>query len=502
MKWKSLLLCILVLAGCGGEAEQSSRIVIGVEAGPDNLDPRIGNSLGAARVHQLLFNRLVLLDDRGLPYGDLAESWEQPDDRTYVFRLRPGVTFHNGRACTSRDVVYTYESLLRGDVISSKKASLEMIEKVETRDDETVIFTLKEPFSSFLVNLSIGIVPEGAGDRFSDQPVGTGPFSLKYHRPEQEILLRRNPDYFNGEACSEEILIRIIPNAGIRALELEKGSIDAVVNDLNPDDVVRLKEKESLYVLQQMGTTYHYIGFNLKDPVLGNKKVRQAIGHAIDRDKIIRTILRGLAHPATGLLGPANWAYNDAVPVYDFDPQKARRLLDEAGYPDPDGQGPQTRFSLSFKSSTNKLSKQKAEIYKEYLRDIGIDLSLRSFEWATFYNDIKNGDFQIYSLAWTGIEDGDIYRTRFHSGAVPPFGFNRGRYANPEVDLLIEQAKVTLERNALKEIYHQIQAIIAEEAPYISLWYTDNFAVLKKNVTGFRLTPNASFAPFAQACLK
>ena len=493
-----LIASAFFLFGCGGEEVTVSRLVVGIEEGPDNLDPRIGNSLGASRFHQLCFNRLVLLDENGLPVPDLAERWERPDETTYVFHLRKGVRFHQGGACTSKDVIYTYRSILDGEVISSKKAALEVIDRIEASDDHTVAFHLKESFSPFLVNLSIGIIPEGAGEKFSRDPGGTGPYRLKQYLPEQQILLEANQNYFDGPPHYQEILLRIIPNAGIRALELEKGSIDMVVNDLNPDDVIRLKDFETLQVHTETGTNYHYIGFNMRDPILKNRKVRQAIGHAIDRKKIIRTILRGLAEPATGLLAPNNWAYNPEVYRYRYDPELARKLLDEAGYPDPDGDGPGTRFSLTFKTSTNKLSKQKAEIYKEYLRSTGIGVSIRSFEWATFYSDIKKGDFQIYSLIWTGIEHGDIYRTRFHSSAVPPFGFNRGYYGNTEVDQLIERSKTTLETGELKKIYGRIQEIIAEEAPYISLWYGTNIVVMKKGIAGFELTPSASFRPLAK----
>jgi peptide/nickel transport system substrate-binding protein len=500
--WTGLMAVLFFPAGCGEKAGPASRLVVGIEAGPDNLDPRIGNSLGASRVHQLVFNRLVLLDEKGLPVPDLAERWERTDETTYVFHLREGIRFHDGRPCTSKDVVYTYRTILDGTVISAKKAALDVIDRIEARGENSVSFHLKEPFSPFLANLSIGIIPEGAGPDFGRHPAGTGPYALKEHLPEQQLLLEANPDYFGGAPHYREILLRIIPNAGTRALELEKGSIDMVVNDLNPDDVVRFGGLQNLQILTETGTNYHYIGFNMRDPLLKHKKVRQAIGHAVDRDKIIRTILQDLAVPATGLLAPNNWAYNPDVYRFRYDPDLARKLLDDAGFPDPDGDGPGTRFSLTFKTSTNKLSKQKAEIYKEYLRNIGIDLSIRSFEWATFYSDIKKGDFQIYSLIWTGIEHGDIYRTRFHSAAVPPFGFNRGHYSNPEVDGLIEQSSRTLETDALKEIYGRIQAIIAEEAPYISLWYGTNVAVMQKGIAGFRLTPNASFRPLAQTYLE
>jgi len=213
--------------------------------------------------------------------------------------------------------------------------------------------------------------------------------------------------------------------------------------------------------------------------------VRQAIAHAIDRDAIIRHLLKGLGTPATGLLSPFHWAYESSVSRFDYSPERAKKLLDEEGFPDPDGDGPRPRFRLSYKTTTLDLRRRIAVAFKEQLSQVGIDLDVRAYEWGTFYGDIQKGNFHLYSLSWVGVTDPDIYFSLFHSTSVPPQGNNRGRYHNAEIDRLLEQGRRSLNLEERKRIYSTVQQILARDLPYIPLWWTKNVVVMKRAIRGF-----------------
>ena len=284
---------------------------------------------------------------------------------------------------------------------------------------------------------------------------------------------------------------------------LKKGTVDFIQNDIEPDMLPWLKKNSDASILTHQGTIFQYIGMNLDHPILKIPEVRQAIAYAIDREAIIRHLLKGLATPATGLLSPSHWAYEPSVPRFPHNPEEAKRLLDRAGFPDPDGDGPLPRFKLSFKTTTLDLRRRIAETFKEQLGRVGIELEVRTYEWGTFYGDIQKGNFHLYSLSWVGINDPDIYFTLFHSRSTPPSGNNRGRYRNPEVDRLLEEGRKSLNLAERKRTYARVQKILALDLPTIPLWWQKNVVVIKRNIAGFVPYPdgdltslkNVSFAP-------
>ena len=215
----------------------------------------------------------------------------------------------------------------------------------------------------------------------------------------------------------------------------------------------------------------------MRDPVLKDRRVRHALGYAIDRQAIVDHLRRGLARPAVGILPPASWAFEPGVFQFTHDPAKAIALLDEAGYRDPDGDGPQPRLRLSLKVSTNEFIRLQAAVIQEDLKRVGIDLDVRSYEFATLYTDVLKGNFQLFTLQWVGVSDPDMLRRVFHSKQMPPNGFNRGYYENPDVDRLIDAAMVAESDDERRKLYGDAQRVVAEDAPYISLWYKTNIAV-------------------------
>jgi peptide/nickel transport system substrate-binding protein len=233
----------------------------------------------------------------------------------------------------------------------------------------------------------------------------------------------------------------------------------------------------------------------MRDPVLKDKRLRHAIGYAINRDAIVTYLRRGLARPAVGLVPPQAWAYEPNVRTFPYDPGRAKALLDEAGYRDPDGDGPQPRLRLSLKISTNEEARLQSTVIQQDLRRVGIDLDLRSYEFATFYADVLKGDFQIFSLQWVGgaLADPDILRRVFHSTQVPPAGFNRGYYSNPAVDRLIDEASAALSEDTRRDKYSRAQQLIAEDAPYIPIWNRVNAIVAQPGFSGLHLPLTGDF---------
>ncbi|HVN82310.1 MAG TPA: ABC transporter substrate-binding protein [Terriglobia bacterium] len=495
----AVLLCSAFLAFCGGHHTiESDTVTLAVEAGPTpSLDPRIGTSSEAERIDQLIFNSLVRRGPRFEILPDLAERWEVPQPTIYRFYLRRGVRFHDGRDLTAKDVQYTFSSLLEGSVVSAKTSTYRIIDRIETPDDYCVVFKLKEPYASFLWNLTngaIGIVPHGAPPDCGRFPIGTGPFRFVSYSREDALVLEQNDAYFDSPPAVRQVIVRIVPDATTRALELRKGSIDIVQNALSPDFVEVLSREAHLTICISEGTNYAYMGFNLNDPILRDQRVRQAIAYALDREEIIKYYWRDFVTPASSILPPNHWAHEENTVKYSYQPAKARQLLDLAGWKDPDGDGPMPRFRLTYKTSTEESTRQVATIIQQELKNVGIQLDLRPFEFGTFYGDIVRGNFQLFTLRWIGgNNDPDILETVFHSDRIPPRGFNRGRYRNERIDQLIELARTELNQDRRKELYSEVQKILAVDLPYIDLWYFKNVCIYQKRISGLTLSPSGDY---------
>lgn len=470
---------------------------VAIESAPTQFDPRFATDAYSERIGQLLFSRLVRIDPAGRIVSDLAERWEIEEGTRYTFHLKKNVRFHDGRPLTSDDVRYTYERILDPAFASPHRKGYEIIDRIETPDPVTVRFVLRRPHAPFLTEMTRGIVPNDSDAKgpasFSAHPIGSGPFTFVRNDPDDAVELAAYPDYFEGAPPTGRLLFRIIPEDAVRLLELEKGNIDLMQSQstIPPDALPRLQANSRLKIAQAPGSSYTYLGFNLKDPLLKDRRVREAIARAINREEITEYIFKKLAHPATGLLPPSHWAYSRPAADYPYDPDRARRLLDESGYPDPEGPAP--RFTLTHKTSQNELARRVVEVIQRQLSLIGIAVEIRSYEWGTFYADIKSGNFQLFTLSWVGIHDPDIYYNVFHSTSVPPNGSNRGFYQNAKVDRLTEEARETLDEEKRKTLYAEVQKIIADELPYVSLWHTDNVAVMKKEVEGYVLYPDGDF---------
>ncbi|MCU1307716.1 MAG: peptide transporter, periplasmic ligand binding protein [Acidobacteriaceae bacterium] len=488
----ALVVLIAGMAGCARKPDPNTVVMI-IESSPTNLDPRVGTDAYSERIGKLIFDSLVRRDDHFNLQPWVAERWEIPDPLTYVFHLRHDVRFHNGAPLTSRDVKWTLESMINGSVISAKTSTYKQVDRIEAPDDWTVIFHLKDRYASLLWNLSdgaFGIVPYGSGKGFNRAPIGSGPFRFVSAEQDNEVILERNDQYWGERAHIRGVRFAVIPDATTRALELRKGSADVAINSLGPDTVVALEKEPRLEVKIAPGTIYNYLAFNLRDPILRDVRVRQAIAYSIDRKTIIKYLWRDQAEPATNILPKQHWAYDADVRDYNFDPARARQILDEAGYRATNG----VRFHLTMKTSTEETTRLLAAVLQQQLRDVGIALDIRSFEFATFYSDVVKGAFQLYSLRWIGgNEDPDIFENVFHSASFPPKRANRSYYVNPRVDALIDQGRRELDQQKRKQTYFELQKVLAEDVPYVHLWYLDNVIVYSKRLRNIQLSPSGNY---------
>lgn len=490
---KGSLGCLLFLLLSCSQPPDPNTLVMIIESSPTNLDPRVGLDAQSERIGELLYDALLTRDEHLNVQPGLAERWETPDPLIYVFHLHHGVTFHDGHPLTSRDVKWTFDSLLAGKLLSTKAATYRSVDRIDAPDDFTVIFHLREPNSTLLWNLSegsIGIVPYGLLDEITAKPIGSGPFKFVSAELDKDVILERNDNYWGTKARLARIRFIVVPDTTTRALELRKGSADVAINAFPSDMVLAIAKEQKLAIERAPGTILSYMAFNLRDALLKDVRVRQAIAYAIDRQPLIDYIWRGFARPAASVLPPQSWAYDSNIPTFQHDPEKARQILDAAGYRAVNG----IRFHLTMKTSTEESTRLLAAVLQQQLREVGIALDIRTFEFATFMADVTSGAFQFYSLRWIGgNEDPDIFDTVFHSTNIPPKGRNRSFYSNPRVDALIDRARRERDQAVRKRLYAELQEVLAQDMPYVNLWYFDNVLVHSKRVRGITLNPSGNY---------
>lgn len=489
------LACTVLLLTCSaclrGPTPNPNVLVLAMPSGPNNLDPRIGLDDASQKIHALIFDNLMELDDHMRVTPKLAERLDHPTPTTYLVTLKQGVRFHDGHELTSADVVYTFRSFLDPEFVSWRKGGYGELHAVDATDRYTAVFTLDKPFTSFPINLVMPIVPAGAATTLSRQPVGTGPYRFVRYDVDDRLELESFNEYFGGRPRNDGLILKIVPDDLMRGLELRKGTTDLVINDLTPDIAYQLKKSDGLQMVESPGVDYQYLGLNLRDPVLKDVRVRRALAYAIDTRAIIEYLRRGLATPATGLLPRQSWAVAGDLHAYPHDPDRARALLDEAGYRDPDGDGPEPRLRLNLKiSNAQEFNRLQASVIQQNLREVGIDLDVRTYEFATLFADVLKGTFQMYVLQWTAgsLADPDILRRVFHSAQVPPEGFNRGHFSDPRVDALLDEGASSTDEAHRLELFQQVQRLVAFELPYISLWNKTNFVVAQQSLTGVRVS--------------
>src|SRR5215475_4854666 len=490
----TLLICSLILmqveSGCRRGGVRGEMAVM-LEKRIETFDPRTSGDTAVERMRQLMFNGLTRKDERFEPTPDLAEKYEaSPDYKTFNFYLRPNVRFHNRQALSAADVKYTFDTMLAQGFQSSKRADLER-DHVSVETDPAnplkVTFHCGNPCPGLANTIvPIGIIPEGTSGEQAKRPIGTGPFKFDSYTEDQEVVLTSNGDYFEGAPSIKRLSVRIIPDNSTRESELRKGSVDLAINaDFDPVTVEGLQNTPGIKTEITPGTNITHLGINLQDPILKDRRVRQALAYAIDRESIIRDVLRGQASPARSILPVSQWAYEPNVRDYKYDPEQAKKLLAEAG---------KSNLKLTLKTSPVSVSRKIGETIQEQLRRVGVDLELQSLERQKLTQDMIEGNFQLYlNILVGGNQNPDIFRLVYGSGSIPPNGANRSRYSNPEIDKLLNEAQ-TASRDRRKEIFSRVQKILAEDLPQIYLWYPSTVVIYRDRISNVKVDPSGDWS--------
>ncbi len=497
-------LVVVLLVACGGTEKNSgsgnaagdkNTLVIAVMSSPTNLDSRVGADNVSGRMFDLIYSGLIKVTPDFNYAPDVATKWETPDDKTIVFHLNPNAKFHNGQPVKASDVKWTYESLMNPTFTTSKRSGYASVDHIETPDQQTVIFKLKEANAGIFDSLTLGILPTGADtNTYKTKPIGCGPYKVIEYRPDDRLELEAFDQWHGGAPKIKHITVRIIPDATTRILEMRRGTVNFEVNQIPFENVGEFDKSPDFTVVKSPGSVYQYLAFNMKDRALAKPLVRQAIAHAIDRKRIIRDIQRGFAQPTESMLAEGHWARATNLPSYDYNPAKAKQLLAQAGYPNG--------LSLVFKTSTDAEANSRAQVMQDMMKKAGFNVSIQSNEMSTFFADIGKGNFQMYSLSRNGIADPDFYYVLFFSQNTPPNGQNRGSYADPRVDQLLTEGRATFDRSRRKPVYEEVQKIIATDLPYISLYMQSNVAVMRKNVSGYVQYPAGFYLSVPQMTVK
>jgi peptide/nickel transport system substrate-binding protein len=491
-----ILIPLLTLSGCHPQPENPRTVVMIIESSPNNLDLRQGTDAQSERVGGVIFDALVKKDRHYNLQPWLATSWDQPDPLTLLIHLRDGVRFHDGRPLEAEDVAWTIRSMIDGTLITAKAGAFASVDRVEAPDRLTVVVRLKHPDAGLLFNMSdglFGVVPRGSDRDFGLHPIGSGPFRFVSAVQDKEVIVARNPDYWAGAPKIDGVRFTVVPDAITSALELRKGSADLASNVLTFDMLHALEKAPNVKIESGESSVVIYTNFNVTDPVLRDRRVRQAIACAMDRQAIVDAIWRGQATLADTMLPAAHWAAakDSEMAQYPHDVARAQRLLDEAGFhPGPDG----VRLHITLKTSTDETTRLMAVVLQQQLRAAGIRLEVRSTEFGTFYSDVTRGAFQMYALRWIGSnEDPDIFRYAYASSSFPPRGANRGRYSNPRVDALLTSAAGETDQQKRRVDYIEVQKILANDLPGIPLWYPNNEVVHSRRIEGVKPEGSGTF---------
>jgi peptide/nickel transport system substrate-binding protein len=504
----TLGLLLALTAGCRQERPTDGVTVL-IEAPPDSLDDRFALAAIGQRINQLIAPGLITFDDTSAAVPSLAESFRTLSPTMVEFRLRPGLTFHDGTALTAEDVKATYDGMRDRALQSPRAERYEPIERVEVVDDRTVRFHLRRPHSPLMAEMILSIIPaERAGvdgvELQASHPVGAGPFRFESQPDEEHLTLAPFEGYHGGAPAISRLHFRVVRDETTRVLELLKGRADLVINAVSPAVLPVLRKEPGLRVLTRPGTGYAYLGFNLRSGPLADARVRQAVCHLVDVRPIVEHKFNGLAVPATGLLPSTHWAYSPSSEGCRYDPAEAARLLDAAGYPDPDGPGGQPRLTLGLKSSTDRFRKSVTLVLKEQLAQGGVAVEVRSLEFGTLFNDIRRGNFEMVTLKWASVIEPDLMRLVFHSTNVPSAdnhwgGLNRGALRDAALDALLDESRLVATPEERKALYARAQERLDTLLPYTPLWHESSVAVVSRRLEGYEPSAHGFFTPLAQA---
>ncbi len=472
------------------------RIGLDVDAGSG--DPRLMRDTSAFRLRELVFDGLVEMQPDYTLAPSLAESWENPDDLTWIFHLREGVKFHNGDALTAADVKFTFDTILDEAFASPSRAFFTPIQSVDVIDDNTVQFTLDQPYGPFLSYLTMPIVPKAVAEAdpegFSNNPIGTGPFKFVEWKRGDSISLVANDDYWGGRPKLDGIELNVVPDNTARVVALESGDLDLVQSPLSPQDVKRMETAEGFTVNRTPAAGYTYVNLNCADEILSDVKVRQALSHLVNREDITAAIYEGIGQVAKGPVPPGMWAYTDDLPTYDYDPEAAAALLDEAGWTlGDDGMRSKDGQPLKLTVRTHSEDpdrRQVIEVLQAEFSNAGIEADTNVVEWPSYFADVQEGNYQVGVVGWLNLANPDqaFYRQFTIDGPA-----NYGKCNDEALDALIKQARATLDQEEAKQLYAEAARMVVEDAFYVFLQYQEYISMQRDDLQGFVVNPIQNF---------
>ena len=486
---RMLIVPALIIGGCTRSFKTpADTLVVGLSAKPATLDPRYATDADGMRISGLIFESLVHPGPGFKPAGEAAESWKH-GQRRYTFFLRPNLQFHNGRRATPEDIVFSFDHY-RGPK-SPFASSLKLIDQVNCHEEGNrlvVEIELSQESDRFLISdlPSIKILPKkeilSSEDTFARQLIGTGPYRF-VRNSLNEIRLQ---SFF---AETPFLKFKVIRDDYTRYQKLLKGEIDIVQNDIPAAKVAEFEKKPNQFrVLRYPGLNMAYLLVNFKDATLQDLPVRQALAQSLNREEIISFKLNGQARPATSLLTPENPYQNANLSNLKFDPEAARKIVAGLG---------SSGKRLILKTSNAPQTIDNGKVLAHQMSQSGLNLELESYEWATFYEDVKKGAFQLALMKWVGNVDPDIYRSAFHSSEFPP-GRNRGFYKNERLDQLLDQGSKEASMDKRRAVFQQVQRIIHEDLAVLPLWYDEQVVILGQGVLNYKPSLTSDFLPLAK----
>lgn len=480
--------CLLTSLHCKwNDPPPPDTIVFALSSEPKSLDPRFATDANGQRITPLIFSTLVKVGSDLAIVGDLAESWKY-DNLTYTFLLRPHVYFHDGMPLTKNDLLFSVGEYRKPrSPFSAQFSSIETFEAdYDVNTGGQIVFKLKEFSASFLNDLpSIKILPQKRiledSDGFYKVLIGSGPF--KYDKEDlKNIFLSRNDNYYAKKSRSPNIQFKVIKDSNTRFQKMYKGQIDIIQSDVPFSKIRVFKDSQNFEVFVQSGLSTTYLLLNLRDPSLGDKKVRQALNQSIQREDIIKYTHEGYGDSATALITKVNPYHNPNLSNSSLGSGEVRQVIQSLG-----------EHKLILKTSNTQEAIENGRIITHQLRSAGFNVEQQSYEWGTYYEDVRTGNFQLAVMKWVGINDPDIYRISLHSEMVPP-GRNRGYYNNRDFDSIVQKA-IREPNNVLrKELYNKAQEFVYEDLPVITLWYEKQVAIVNKRVKDYTLAINGDFS--------
>jgi peptide/nickel transport system substrate-binding protein len=522
-----LVLClsfVLALAACGsdeqkpaGESsekpsaaavpatpEYGGRIVEPLLGEPSNLIDVLATDSSSHEVADKIYVSPLRYDKNIVfePYA--AESFEILDEGKRIrITLKKNIRWFDGTPLTARDVEFTYKLMIDPKTPTAYSDDYKAISSFTVVDDYTFEVRYDTVFARALTTWAHHILPrhvlEGQDllkTKYSREPMGAGPYKLAEWTPGSRLTLKANEDYFGGRPYLDEVIYTIIPDMSTQFLELKAGNVDMM--GLTPKQYLFQTSgpdwDKNYQKFKYLAFAYSYLGYNLKNPLFSDKRVRRAITLAIDKEEIVKGVLFGLGVPAIGPYKPGTWVYNDQIVDYGYHPDQAKAMLAEAGWKDSDGDGVLDKDGrpFAFTILTNQGNEERiktATIIQQRLKEVGIKIEVRSVEWAAFINEfINKGNFEATILGWNILQDPDIFPV-WHSSQFPPQGLNNGFYANPEADRLIEEARRTLDQDTRKKLYDRFQEILHEDQPYCFLYVPYSLPIVASRIQGVEVAP-------------